>query len=376
MLPISIATNEPERICRWMATALWSYTSLFTVLLAIRLMMGWQPNLVSGLTLFSSSLVLSLLGSWLYRKNIESWSMDHELINGSCTLLPVTLIGLFTVIPSSSLSLFATSLGIMGGGAWQIYQAGKAESEQVSSEQAIIMPVIPETPLNSETAPSTSTPPVPEQEILEETADVEELFAEVNLIPDPNNGFTNDFDTRIIEIPEEISQLPDPSSPPTHERNGHKFESCCADTDRSYDLFAEQTEWVIQQFRRTRRPSGCEAIEGYMKLEWEAGQKRQSVHVPFYPPFAGTPEIYCEQADDSDVRLKVAESRSYGVRIEVCLTQPAIAGETTCLHLLACVEKEEEAEMEPESSALNKQEEELVSQAEQNGHLDKDQEVA
>ena len=36
----------------------------------------------------------------------------------------------------------------------------------------------------------------------------------------------------------------------------------------------------------------------------------------FSPPLSGTPEVECDTVDDDSVRVKVPESRAWGLRIE------------------------------------------------------------
>ena len=69
-------------------------------------------------------------------------------------------------------------------------------------------------------------------------------------------------------------------------------------------------------FERVTDELGGEMIEGTVTVRFDQGQKRANVHVPFSPPLSGTPEVECDTVDDESIRVKVAERRSWGLRIE------------------------------------------------------------
>lgn len=74
----------------------------------------------------------------------------------------------------------------------------------------------------------------------------------------------------------------------------------------------ETTQWMSRSLNETGdcAEGGCQAV-------FEAGQKLALIHIPFAPAFAVAPEFECEPLDESDVQIKTAARRSYGVRIEV-----------------------------------------------------------
>lgn len=69
-------------------------------------------------------------------------------------------------------------------------------------------------------------------------------------------------------------------------------------------------------FERVTDELGGEMVEGTVTVRFDRGQKRANVHVPFSPPLSGTPDVECDTVDDESIRLKVAERRSWGLRIE------------------------------------------------------------
>lgn len=73
---------------------------------------------------------------------------------------------------------------------------------------------------------------------------------------------------------------------------------------------------VQQQIIRRRTESGGDSLEALLRVEFAAGQREASIHVPIQPAFAGMPEVECEPLDEAEVHLKVAAVHPYGVRIE------------------------------------------------------------
>lgn len=68
--------------------------------------------------------------------------------------------------------------------------------------------------------------------------------------------------------------------------------------------------------QRSQDESGSEVVEGVIKVRFDKGQKRANLHVPFFPPLVGMPDVECECVGDEPLRLKVPVRQSYGIRIE------------------------------------------------------------
>ena len=77
------------------------------------------------------------------------------------------------------------------------------------------------------------------------------------------------------------------------------------------------TQWMT----RSVESGGCESIEGAVRLGFAAGAKKSVAHVAFWPPLCAAPNFDCHLLDDAAVRVKAAEVRSYGVRIEAQRTE-------------------------------------------------------
>ena len=88
-------------------------------------------------------------------------------------------------------------------------------------------------------------------------------------------------------------------------------------SDSSAPLDSPSARSVAAPFvNRSIEDDGSETVEGVLTVQFEPGQKRANLHVPFSPPLRRAPEIECESVGDADVMLKVAVVQPWGVRIE------------------------------------------------------------
>lgn len=86
---------------------------------------------------------------------------------------------------------------------------------------------------------------------------------------------------------------------------------------KSHAEHAQHPEPRISQWlKRTTDDSGSERIEGTIRVNFEAGQRQATVHIPFIPALATMPRIDCHPLDGSHVRLKVGLAQKFGTRIE------------------------------------------------------------
>ncbi len=76
---------------------------------------------------------------------------------------------------------------------------------------------------------------------------------------------------------------------------------------------SDTTQWMS----RTVSESGEDILEGSIRVEFRAGQKQANAHIPFSPPFACVPEIECEMADETTVRVRIAAAHTFGGRLEL-----------------------------------------------------------
>ena len=74
--------------------------------------------------------------------------------------------------------------------------------------------------------------------------------------------------------------------------------------------------------RRIGDDAAFDVIEGVVTVQFTAGQKLASVHLPFCPPFSEVPGVECEPRHGADVRLRQASLQPFGARIDVQRSQP------------------------------------------------------
>lgn len=74
--------------------------------------------------------------------------------------------------------------------------------------------------------------------------------------------------------------------------------------------------------RMTRCRHGEEDIaEGWVRVEIQAGQRRESAHLAFCPPFADIPKTECEVVGDVEAQVVAAETFVHGMRLEVSVAR-------------------------------------------------------
>lgn len=76
---------------------------------------------------------------------------------------------------------------------------------------------------------------------------------------------------------------------------------------------AHTTFWLT----RKSSSDGIDRIQGGVTLDFPAGIKTLTYHLPFSPPLPSVPTIECEQVGGSPVRVKEAFCRTYGARLEI-----------------------------------------------------------
>jgi hypothetical protein len=73
-----------------------------------------------------------------------------------------------------------------------------------------------------------------------------------------------------------------------------------------------QTLWLSR-----RTTDDTEQIEGWVRVEFAAGQRETMIHVAFCPPLSGIPEIETEDLEGSDLEIRVAAAFAFGARLSV-----------------------------------------------------------
>jgi hypothetical protein len=76
--------------------------------------------------------------------------------------------------------------------------------------------------------------------------------------------------------------------------------------------------------RRASRSSTAEEgqrLDVLMRLTFPAGQRSQFAHLPIHPPLPGVPDVTCHQLAGPACSISVSESQSFGIRLEIRLSQ-------------------------------------------------------
>jgi len=88
--------------------------------------------------------------------------------------------------------------------------------------------------------------------------------------------------------------------------------------------FAEAERDVSLRIERGWAPDVGEWIEGAFKVEFVAGQRLATVHLPLWPALKALPEVQCETLRGKQLQVKVAGRYRWGIRLE--LTRQAAFG--------------------------------------------------
>lgn len=75
---------------------------------------------------------------------------------------------------------------------------------------------------------------------------------------------------------------------------------------------ADMTQWMSR-----RETDDGEWIEGWVRVEFSAGQRETTVHVSFCPPLARHPELETEDLDGGDLEIRVGSAFPFGARLTV-----------------------------------------------------------
>ena len=77
------------------------------------------------------------------------------------------------------------------------------------------------------------------------------------------------------------------------------------------------TSDVLQQMTRIRDANGRERIAGTVRADLEPGQRSETLHIAFCPPFDQIPQVTVDQQQGTPAQLKLAQVLPYGMRIEI-----------------------------------------------------------
>jgi len=92
-------------------------------------------------------------------------------------------------------------------------------------------------------------------------------------------------------------------------------------------------ESVRQQIIRSKTAEGKDRLDGTFWAEFPPDAMTATVHIPFCPPFERVPSVQVFPVSDTDVHVRIAKSKPYGVRIDV--KRNDLEEERLCLAIIA-----------------------------------------
>lgn len=78
---------------------------------------------------------------------------------------------------------------------------------------------------------------------------------------------------------------------------------------------------VVQRMERTRGPQDQDVCWGQVRSQFQLGQRTESIHLAFCPPFTITPQLHFEQIEGPDAAIKATQVLPYGARLEIRLAK-------------------------------------------------------
>lgn len=105
----------------------------------------------------------------------------------------------------------------------------------------------------------------------------------------------------------------------------HVQDESFLDQSRETEAVAAETiadESITQQMTRRRDDNASESIEGWVRVDFAAGQRHAAAHLAICPPLDRLPECFAEPADGPAATVKVGQVLTHGVRLDVKLDEP------------------------------------------------------
>lgn len=93
-------------------------------------------------------------------------------------------------------------------------------------------------------------------------------------------------------------------------------DACIEEADQVVEETAETDEGLSLWLSR-RTTEKAEQIEGWVRVDFVAGQRETVVHVAFCPPLPGLPDIETEDLEGADLEIRVAAAFAFGTRLSV-----------------------------------------------------------
>jgi len=98
---------------------------------------------------------------------------------------------------------------------------------------------------------------------------------------------------------------------------------------------AQPADDVLQQLTRTRQPDGTDRLGGWLRARFAVGQRTESVHLAFCPPFERAPRLEVSHRGGPAVRVKTGQLLPHGARLDLKLAATAEQPEWVLLEFTA-----------------------------------------
>jgi len=92
---------------------------------------------------------------------------------------------------------------------------------------------------------------------------------------------------------------------------------------------------VLQQLTRTRQADGTDRLGGWVRARFGPGQRTESVHLAFCPPFERVPRLEVSHRGGPPVRVKTGQLLAHGARLDLKLAATAERPEWVLLEFTA-----------------------------------------
>jgi hypothetical protein len=92
---------------------------------------------------------------------------------------------------------------------------------------------------------------------------------------------------------------------------------------------------MIQQLTRSRDTDGTDRLGGWLRARFAGGQRTESIHIAFCPPFARVPRVESTHCGGPTVRVKTAQLLPHGARLDLKLAAAAEETEWVLLEFRA-----------------------------------------
>ncbi|UUO07486.1 hypothetical protein M4951_04060 [Blastopirellula sp. J2-11] len=263
----------------WIGTIALALASLQAIWLRLA---GWSLVEVSGFAIFFAAILLagvsaSIRALWLYGGRCRSLPQAEFAI----ALTPlVCCIVLAAALTNSQMSSFVVFL------LWFV----------VAAEEAItLLFFVPQIlPLSFQRPSSTARDELRAAHAVEEIA--------------PAKPMT----TRRVDEPSESRSPLMPTPPPPADAEDKLWRFDEAEAQGPHFVAGN----VSQQLTRAREAT-TEVVYGYLRADFAAGERHQTLHVAFCPPLAHIPEVEICQVDGPEVSVKTTLIEAHGARVEL-----------------------------------------------------------